>query len=381
MSLSQDQAIFWRDVLGRFKVARDLLSVLLIESPSIREKSRLARLLHMTQRAVCIASRQENIFYNCGFMPAVPAEISLSRAVGFDANDYCSKIICDTIHLIKERRQELSTYAGRCMESTSNIISIFSDFEPDIVALGNFSIQYYLETSKIFLRDWKIPFVPGRDVSENEGAFLMSKTIVQRIYGQINNIEVAAAESCTAMILMFGEDAPYDLQLILSEQILDEMRHAIILQDVLDNKVVDQTVMPKVSYEIWNAICQTSSIAEALCAQQVIGEGYSIGNDLLLRDFYRANGFQSLSEIHEFIHSDEVDHARNGIFWFKISAKEKAGHILDKMENKLRPSTLCDPYFCEDIRLRVGFSTEDILRQRKLCRKKELVGEKVSIFN
>jgi hypothetical protein len=111
-----------------------------------------------------------------------------------------------------------------------------------------------------------------------------------------------------------------------------------------------------------------TNVVEALCIEQVLGEGYAIGSDLYLVDLFRQNGHIDLSEIHRSIHDDEFMHAKKGYEWFTQLAGSECDQVIATLEPKFAVPPPADQWFREDLRTAIGFSTIQIARQRALAK-------------
>lgn len=206
-------------------------------------------------------------------------------------------------------------------------------------------------------------YVPDRVLATDRST--PHQRLVAGLHSQIFMIEITAAEICAAIPLRFPE-VPPELNTVLAEQTDDEGRHASVLLDAFSRRG-GRIEAYDYSLALWERVQGATSLAEALCIEQVLGEGYCIGTDLCLVDAYRERGHADLVEIHRSIHDDEFRHALNGLTWFRRLAGQQAAEIIAKLEPRYAENPLQEPWFRADLRRMVGFSDAEIERQRQLA--------------
>lgn len=157
-----------------------------------------------------------------------------------------------------------------------------------------------------------------------------------------------------------------EITAVLAEQTDDEGRHASVLLDAFGRRG-GRIEAYDYSLTLWERVQGATSLAEALCIEQVLGEGYCIGTDLCLVEAYRERGHADLVEIHRSIHDDEFRHALDGLTWFRRLAGQQAAEIIAKLEPRYAENPLQEPWFRADLRRMVGFSDAEIERQRQLA--------------
>jgi len=153
------------------------------------------------------------------------------------------------------------------------------------------------------------------------------------LHGLLFNVEIAAMESC-AMILARFRDLPEQCVHDIARQCWDEGRHAQICLDELVRRGGSLYEFP-VHLAIWNKACRGASAAECLCLQQILGEGFALGQGLRFRDEFRARGEAALAELHERLFFDELLHVRNGVRWFRELAGAGAGELYRRIAAEL----------------------------------------------
>lgn len=216
-----------------------------------------------------------------------------------------------------------------------------------------------------------IPSKPARDIEVSDCIVKQSKddstSNLSCIHGQIYGIEIPAAEVCSVIPLVFP-DLPIELDISLAKQTYDEGRHARILLNFFlsaGGKIDDHTN----GFRIWDNVLSGNTLAEMICIEHVLGEGYALGYDVKAIHDYQKKGMDELANIHSELHEDEVIHVSNGLAWFNYLAKDNADSIIAGLEESYAVVPPSDPFFSEDIRRSVGFSEKQIHRQRELSSK------------
>ena len=91
----------------------------------------------------------------------------------------------------------------------------------------------------------------------------------------------------------------------------------------------------------------------------------------LLAERYRRMGRQDLSLIHQYIHFDEVVHAKLGVEWSHLLSNDPT-QLLISLEKRFSRAATGGAYFVENVRKYVGFSDEEIDRQRANTAEKDI---------
>jgi hypothetical protein len=221
----------------------------------------------------------------------------------------------------------------------------------------------------------KTPDRPARPIErETSNAEINSNQIdpiMLSLHWKLLNIEITAAEICAAIPLLFPALAP-ELDAVLALQTYDEGRHSRQLLDALRRHGAEHSPQPKTDLHIWQNMRFGGSLAEAICIEQILGEGYSIGTDLCLADMFEERGYPDLAEVHRSVHADEFMHASQGIFWFRKLAGSDADTMIESLEPKFATSPPTGKWFRADLRSEAGFSESQIERQRMLAKPVQL---------
>jgi hypothetical protein len=195
--------------------------------------------------------------------------------------------------------------------------------------------------------------------------------IIDSLNWKLLNIEIPAAEICAAIPLLYPE-LPAELDIVLALQTYDEGRHSRQLLDALRRRGAEETTKTKSEPHIWDNMRLGLSLAEAICIEQILGEGYSIGTDLCLAQMFDERGYPDLAEIHRSVHADEFMHASQGIQWFYRLAAADADMVIASLESKFATSPPAEPWFRADLRAEAGFTEAQIIRQRLLAKPVQL---------
>jgi uncharacterized ferritin-like protein (DUF455 family) len=153
------------------------------------------------------------------------------------------------------------------------------------------------------------------------------------LHGLLFNVEIAAMESCAMMLARF-QDLPEACAHDIARQCWDESRHAQICWVELNQRGGSLHEFP-VHLAIWDKARRGSSAAECLCLQQVLGEGFALGQGLRFQHEFRDRGDTQLAELHERLFFDELLHVRNGVRWFRELAGPEAGELYRRISAEL----------------------------------------------
>ena len=210
----------------------------------------------------------------------------------------------------------------------------------------------------------EVPDSPGRLPTQERAAISDSKKydLLKELHGQIFGIEVCAGEVCAAMALRYP-DLPQALDFDLARQTYEEGRHARLLLTAYEERGGHiQDFEP--SLLVWQSVTSGISLTEMLCIEQFLGEGHSLGYDLQAIEEHNANGHGDLAEIHWSLHTDELVHISQGIEWLRFLAGTQAGEVIANLEPKFAVTPPEEKWFSEELRAFVGFTEEEIARQR-----------------
>lgn len=214
------------------------------------------------------------------------------------------------------------------------------------------------------------PARPARMMPETETS-IENVPWATSVRTKLFNIEITAAEICAAIPLLYPE-LPAELDVLLALQTYDEGRHAHQLRDALRRHGLDEETGPTGQIHIWDNMRLGTSLVEAICIEQILGEGYSIGTDLCLAQMFEDQGYPDMAEVHRSVHSDEFMHASQGLVWFNRLTGPGADTIIASLEPRFANSPPSEPWFRADLRAQAGFSVEQIERQRKLAQPVEM---------
>jgi Protein of unknown function (DUF455) len=348
----------------------------LLTEPNIFNKISLCELIYD-----CAASIEEiyrlNISVNDEyFIPEVEllSLSSMSEIVQSSLTEKIERTLCflkiidfQAIHLRAEH-PKVCNIVRRNVENISSFYlrSSFVSIPQNTEAL---IIPQYISTMGLGDLSWpNIPSKPARDIAismrqeKDDDA-----SILARLHKQIYGIEIPAAEVC-AVIPLIVPDLPLELDLNLAQQTYDEGRHARLLLNffLLNGGIIEDY---QNSFRIWDNVLNGTTLIELLCIEHVLGEGYALGYDLKAIHDYQNDGMTELASIHWELHEDEVMHVSTGLFWFNRLAQESADEIISRFEESYAVIPPPDPFFSEEIRRLVGFSSEQIQRQRNFTLK------------
>lgn len=187
--------------------------------------------------------------------------------------------------------------------------------------------------------------------------------ILRELHGNLFGIEVCAAEVCAAMPLRFPE-LPLELDLSLARQTYEEGRHARLLLTAFSRRG-GRTLDYEPSQIVWKQVTSGNTLVEMLCIEQLLGEGHSLGSDLMAVDEHERNGQFDLAQIHLSLHADEMTHVAIGTTWVRRLAGEEYDQILLKLEPRFAVTPPPEPWFRADLRKQAGFTDAQIARQRE----------------
>lgn len=191
----------------------------------------------------------------------------------------------------------------------------------------------------------------------------------ESLHKQIFGIELQAAELCAWAATSF-QGLPRELTYQLARQCWDEARHARMLLNEY-NRFGEPITKYDIDFRIWSYGVKAETISEYLMIENIIGEGFGLGNDLILSDYYREISEDSLSRIHMSIHYDEVAHTKIGTSWVKEMRELFGGRTLEEMEKLIPRPTYKEPHFYREIKEFAGFTSADLQRQSAKAVKKE----------
>ena len=254
----------------------------------------------------------------------------------------------------------LATLLRRAVEKTSDVFSLAHP-SPSI-DLARFSSDISIQTVSRAIGT--LPDRPGRQASRR----LKTETecsLSQELFEQIYTIEYPAGEVCAGMCLRFQKDLPIDLDLVLAQQTYEEGRHAGLVLHIL-NSIAGSSTGFEPCFEIWDKFQKGTSLPECLCIEHFIGEGYALGSDYMAAQRHRDAGNIELACVYDSLQADEIHHVRNGISWFRKLAGCEAQRIVEKLESQLAVSPPPAPWFNENLKRLVGFSDNEIERQKIL---------------
>ena len=209
-----------------------------------------------------------------------------------------------------------------------------------------------------------LPTVSAREQSQRPSIVtsLPHLPLLQQLHAQIFGIEVCAAEVCAAMALRFP-NLPWSLDLDLARQTYEEGRHARLLLAAFKRRRGDPLAYAP-SQDIWLKVMAGRSLSEMLCIEQLLGEGHSLGSDLMAADLHRKDGNSDLVEIHLSLHADELTHVALGITWFRRLAAGDGERLLLDLEPGYAVTPPPEPWFSAHLRREVGFTDTEIARQQ-----------------
>lgn len=211
-----------------------------------------------------------------------------------------------------------------------------------------------------------VPSRPNRENDQNKDLVISrsdSCELTEKLHWQLFGIEINAAEICAAIPLRFPH-LTWELDFVLANQTFEEGRHAdLILHQLLERGGDIGSFAP--CFKTWDKAFRAKTLEEALCIEQVLGEGYALGYDLMAVHEYELIGDHTLSEIHLSLHIDEMMHASDGIRFLKNSTTEDFGAMVERLKADFAVLPPPDPWFRPDLREAVGFSLSQIDRQRE----------------
>jgi len=347
----------------------------LLTEPIIHHKIRLCELIND-----CAVSIDE--IYNSNYWKSTSTETDNTFTGSFlaeiaqcsfkeDSNKifYFLKEVDAQTKFIRSKNPKICNLVRRTIENISAFYIPFSVQKN----IGTFSDLYFKPYSVNFLDldtlPWpSIPSKPARDIaiydnSREKKEDVQILTFLGDLHRQTYSIEIPAAEICSVIPLLFP-DLPIELDICLARQAYDEGRHARLLIDYFlsqGGRIEDY----KNDFQLWDKGVSGNTLVEFICIQHVLGEGYALGHGLKSIRDCQDNGMNELINIHTELYEDELMHVSDGLAWFNYLAKDAANDIISKLEESFAVTPPPDPYFAEDTRRLVGFSEEQIHRQRK----------------
>lgn len=154
-------------------------------------------------------------------------------------------------------------------------------------------------------------------------------TLRHGLHGLLFNVEITAMESCAMMLARFPE-IPEACAHDLARQCWDESRHAQICRSELELRGGRLDEFP-VHLAVWDKARRGATAAECLCLQQVLGEGFALGQGLRAQRDAEARGDRWFADLHERLFFDELLHVRNGVRWFRALAGRDAGAVYNRI--------------------------------------------------
>lgn len=212
----------------------------------------------------------------------------------------------------------------------------------------------------------EVPERPGRPaaaVVTDRASHQDHHPLLRALYEQMFTIEFPAGEVCAAIPLRFP-DIPLELDLTLAQQTYEEGRHANLVLPVFES-LGGKLDLFDPCFDIWNNSLLGQTAAECLCIENFLGEGYALGSDNMAAKEYRESGRRDLESIYLSLQADEIMHVKQGVLWFRKLAGSEARTIVERLEEKVAVCPPPDPWFDPELRSFVGFSEQEIHRQRK----------------
>ncbi|HXH90280.1 MAG TPA: DUF455 family protein [Thermoanaerobaculia bacterium] len=346
----------WAEVTDRLRILRNATCYTILTTGRIAAKIELCKDVHSIQLALDCALRRQG-------------ELLGDNANAKEARRKHSK---QFVHL-SSAAMTLSELRQLLTRTPSGAAVSQEDLRYMVATLENLSRSQRLVSR--FLRKspthWIIPSLPARDAASiRQGQDNLPPDpddIPYRLHRQVYNTEIPAAEACAAMLVRFA-DAPEGAQNALARQVSDEGRHAAVVLAKLLQEATRKKQYP-INFSIWSNAYGATTLAEAFCIEQVIGEGFGLGNDLFMAARYRRLKRTDLAEMQSWIHADEVNHARVGIQWFRQLAGAEASELLSHLEKQFVHKPIAGRWFMRALRCKIGFTHEEIDRQHRMAQK------------
>lgn len=348
----------WAYATARLRILRNATCYTILTTGSIAAKIELCRDVHSIQSALdCALRRQGELLPD----NAHAKEVSRGHLKQFAQSSSAAATL-------SELRRLLTTSPSGAAVSQADLRYIVATLET--LSRSQRRVSRFLRKAPT---DWIIPELPARDP-----AFIRAgpdnvppdpDDIPYRLHRQVYNTEIPSAEACAAMLVRFA-DAPDGAQSALARQVWDEGRHAAVVLAKLLQETTREKRYP-INFHIWTSAYSATTLAEALCIEQVIGEGFGLGNDLFLAARYRRLKRTDLAEMQSWIHADEVNHARVGIKWFRHLAGADASGLLSHLEKQFPHKPIAGRWFMRALRRDVGFTRDEIERQHRMAQKQQ----------
>ena len=254
-----------------------------------------------------------------------------------------------------------TTLARRAIEACAQLLGLaYPAPNMDIVQVGSGS-----EPQFTLVQLPPVPIRPGRHASKPVAKLdCQEGDLLSQLFSQMFTIEFPASEVCAAMCLKFQEELPIELDLLLGQQTYEEGRHAMLVKGAferLGGSIEDFDPC----FDIWDNFLIGKSLAETLCIEHFLGEGYALGGDYMMADQQHGLGRYDLEAIFLSLQADEILHVKNGLDWFRRLAGEDAQYLIARLEQQVAVPPPPEPWFGADLRRSVGF-TESEIRQQKL---------------
>ena len=299
----------------------------------------------------------------------------------FKGQQSIDKIISNLTLLIIDFRSKLGCILDEATLSIlEDIGNKFIEISPNAsqhcnnLPIDNKNIKFQnLQTWYNEIKWFQIPTLPNRDLEHiilNHSEYTCDKTDLNAITcGRAFNLELSACEIYAMMLLRFSP-LPLDCEYSLAKQCRDEGRHALLLLSILDEEQIDINKYPK-HFGLWTRVFNEDTFVKCLTSQAVIGEGYSLGNDIDIRNRYLNINKPNFAKIFDHIYIDEIQHVKEGLHWFSFFAGKDKEQVLSEVEQNFPP---LNPKVIDiNVREYVGFTADQIRKQQKISEENLLV--------
>jgi uncharacterized ferritin-like protein (DUF455 family) len=359
---SRESAAYLLKVLLRF------LRQSLLESRKLEQKIDICDSIQDTAHAIshqdCTAAHGQTPA-DCCISPrlvAVGKQVSATDVFGGSAIEMLLACLDGQCSAIQLAAPQLAAVIRRAIETTGRSFGLpastpchIDNSDGDLVAASDTDLAWRALPVLSGREEWSR--APAKEASGSE------PDLLRELHGNLFGIEVCAAEVCAAMPLRFPE-LPLELDLSLARQTYEEGRHARLLLAAFKRRgggILDY----EPSQHVWRQVMSGRTLVEMLCIEQLLGEGHSLGSDLLAVDDYERNGQFDLAQIHLSLHADEMTHVALGTTWVKRLAGDEWDGILVELEPQYAVTPPPDPCFRTDLRRQAGFTEMQIGRQRE----------------